>query len=479
VSAPSPSQADPGSASVLQQLAQHAQRLTREHIPPEVLQQARLCVLDTLGCMLAGTRTAEAELILRCEPGEGTAQGLSVYGTGQRRPWAAALRINAYLGDVLELNDLIGGHASIGNVTAALGAAEANQATLGELLEAVVRGIEITTRLYDAVYPSLKRFTEVGLVPVGLPSAVGAAAAVAHLQGLDEVRSAHAMAIGAAQAGWCPAEVIFGDGGSMKPLLFGAQPAVAGFSAARYAAQGMTGPLRVLDSPLGYFNTVSRAPRAHTGPWTDDWALLRPRRKLHACCGYLHSAVDAVAQLLQQLPGQGPPPAGLRVELSIPPYTCDAVVKDRDPLSPNDARFHLQFNVALALCGADVIAPEHSIELQRHLARPEVRQAMAAVRVRAEPGLSHYEQCRLLALGPDGSTLARIEVDQPRGSPTRPLSPQDVVAKFQRLAEPVLGAQRTSRAIETLLDGAPGTPVRDWLAGWQTAPSRASAASTA
>lgn len=467
--------ADPGSASVLQQLAQHAQRLTREHIPPQVLQQARLCVLDTLGCMLAGTRTAEADLVLRCEPGEGAAEGLAVFGTAQRRPWAAALRINAYLGDVLELNDLIGGHASIGNVTAALGAAEAGQATLGGLLEAVVRGIEITTRLYNAVYPSLKRFTEVGLVPVGLPSAVGAAAAVAHLQGLDEQRSAHAMAIGAAMAGWCPAEVIFGDGGSMKPLLFGAQPAVAGFSAARYAAEGMTGPLRVLDSPLGYFNTVSRAPRADTGPWTHDWALLRPRRKLHACCGYLHSAVDAVAQLREALRETGPWPEGVRVEVSIPPYTADTVVKHRDPLSPNDARFHLQYNVALALCGADVIAPEHSIGLARQLARPAVRQAMAAVTVKPDPALSHYEQCRLLARDAEGATLAQIGVDTPRGSPARPLSPHEVVAKFQRLAEPVLGAAATARAIGTLLDGPWHTPVRQWLAEWQVQGRGASA----
>lgn len=458
--------ADPASASVLQQLAHHAQRLTREHIPPAVMQQASLCVLDTLGCMLAGTRTIEAALVLRCEPDEAaTGGGLTVCGTGQRRAWAAALRINAYLGDVLELNDLIGGHASIGNVTAALGAAEAGNATLGELLEAVVRGIEITTRLYDAVYPSLKRFTDVGLVPVGLPSAVGAAAAVAHLQGLDEARSAHAMAIGAALAGWCPAEVIFGDGGSMKPMLFGAQPAVAGFSAARYAAEGMTGPLRVLDSPLGYFNTVSRAPRADTGPWTQDWALLRARRKLHACCGYLHSAVDAVAQLRER----GPLPAGARVELGIPPYTCEAVVKTRDPLSPNDARFHLQYNVAIALCGADVIAPEHSIQFERQLARPEVRQAMAAVTVKPDAALGHYEQCRLLALNPDGSTLAQLSVDKPRGAPTRPLSPDDVVAKFQRLAEPVLGAPRTALAIDTLLNGPWHQPVRDWLAEWQPA----------
>ena len=182
------SQADGDSA--LRQLARQAGAMSKAQIPDSVLDQARLCILDTVGCVLAGTRTDEAQLALACEPATGD-QTATVFGTAHRRSLYGAARINGYLGDVLELNDLIGGHASIGNVTAALALGEArgangtNGANGTTVLEAVVRGIEVTTRVYEAVYPTLRRYTEMALVPVGIPSCIGVAAASAHLLALN------------------------------------------------------------------------------------------------------------------------------------------------------------------------------------------------------------------------------------------------------------------------------------------------------
>jgi 2-methylcitrate dehydratase PrpD len=280
---------------------------------------------------------------------------------------------------------------------------------------------------------------------------------VAHLRGLDAERTAHAMAIAGALAGWCPAEVIFGDGGTVKPMLFGAQPAVAGWTGAGHAEQGMTGPLRLLESPLGYLQTASISGRIDTAPWSRQWALALPRRKLHACCGYLHSAVDGAGELRA---ARLPPDA--LVDVHVPPYTADAVAKARPPVSPNDARFHLQYCVALVLCGADVIEPDHSIGFEQHLRRPEIQQAMGRIRVVPDASLTHYEQCRLVARDARAEVAAKAEVDAPRGSPRRPLSDAEVVAKFERLAVPVLGAESAHRVLDSVLHASPDTPVRSW-----------------
>lgn len=453
--------------SALAALARQAGELKLRTLPPEVLHQARLCVLDTLGCILAGTRTEEARLVLACEPGaEGGPRIASVYGTPHARPLSSALKINGYLGDVLELNDLIGGHASIGIVTLALGLAETGNATQGELLEAVVRGIEVTARVYSAVYPSLKRFSDSAMVPVGIPSSIGAASTAARLLILDAQQTAHAMAIAGATAGWCPAEVIFGDGGTVKPLLFGAQPASAGLTGADYAACGMTGPSRLLESPLGYFASVSSAPALDTRPWGEHWALARPRRKLHACCGYLHSAVDAVAQLRQA-------GGGLRgaysLRVHVPPYTAEAVGKAQPPRSPNDARFHLQYCLAQAWRGADVIEPDHSIGFEQQLEDPHIRAAMAHVEVVPDATLAHYQQCRVSVFDREGARIDQVSVEAPRGSPERPLSTQELIRKFKRLATPVVGTDRADRVAAQVLDAGPQTPVRDWLALTRTA----------
>jgi len=427
--------------SALQQLAAQAGGMSLAAIPEPVKRQARLCILDTVGCILAGTRTEEAKLVLACEA-DGGNESVAIFGTPLRRALRAGMRINGYLGDVLELNDLIGGHASIGNVTAALALGESLGASGARVLEAVVRGIEITTRVYDAVYPTLRRYTEMALVPVGIPSSIGAAAAASCLLDLNEEQTLNALAIAGGLAGWCPAEVIFGDGGTVKPMLFGAQPADAGVTAASYARAGMTGPVNLLDSKTGYFSMASEGGGFNADSWSGRWALTQPRRKLHACCGYLHAPVDALGKLRQHS-GQAALQKG-GIAIRVAPYVADVVGKARLPHSPNDARFHLQYCLALAVCGADVILPEHSIQLAKQLCRADVLETMKRITVVPDLGLDHYHHCRIDGIDADGHSVSEL-LSAPRGSPQEPLSDEDVVRKFHALTEPVLGSACAQR----------------------------------
>lgn len=449
--------------SALRQLARQALAMSGADIPGHVRSQAKLCILDTVGCTLAGTRTEEAKLILACEPASGD-DVATVFGTSQTRGLRAAMRINGYLGDVLELNDLIGGHASIGIVSATLALGESLGASGERIVEAVVRGIEVTTRVYEAVYPSLRRYTDAGLVPVGIPASFGSAAAAAHLMGLNEEQTLHAMVIAGSLAGWCPAEVIFGHGGSVKPMLFGAQPADAGVTAAQYAKAGMTGPVNLLDSKVGYIATASTEGRFDAAAWNDRWALEQPRRKLHACCGYLHSAADALGKLRQRT---GAALQDARVEVRVPTYVADVVSKDRLPDSPNDARFHLQYCLALVSCGADVILPEHSIALADQLQRPEVLAAMQRITVLPDSALKHYHECSITVTDASGQTTVQPGT-APRGSPQEPLGDDEVVAKFHALADPVLGRARAERFADQALALETVDDVRAWIATLRT-----------
>ncbi len=433
--------------SALEVLVKQSLAMRIETIPAHVRHEAKLCILDTLGCMLAGSRTQEATLMLACEPNQ-AASAASVIGTAHKRPMREAMRLNAYLGDVLELNDLIGGHASIGTVAAALSLGELEACSGEKLLEAVVRGIEITTRVYEAVYPSLRRYSEMGMVPVGFPSTLGVAAAASHLLNLSAEQTLHALAISGSLAGWCPAEVIFGNGGSVKPLLFGAQPADVGVTAAYYARAGMTGPLDILDSKVGYFASASTQGSFEPNAWENRWALEQPRRKLHACCGYLHAPVDALVQLRTQLGASAFDQTACTVYVA--PYVAEVVSKERLPNAPNDARFHLQYCLALTSCGADVILPEHSIHLAEQLQRTELLQAMQTISVVHDSSLEHYHHCRVEVLGAQGA-MHSVSITAPRGATKQSLPEPAVLNKFTLLAEPVLGPHRSQQALARIL----------------------------
>jgi 2-methylcitrate dehydratase PrpD len=399
-------------------------------MPPGVRHQAALCLLDTIGCMIAGSATQEARQVLAAETALGTGNSV-VIGSHQRLP-AAAARVNGYAGDIFEVNDLIGGHASIGVVSAALALAGE---TGGDLIDALVAGVEVTARLYNTFYPQLKSYEDCGMVSVGLPSSVGAATAAARLLRLSQPETANALAMAAALAGWCPAEMIFGEGGTVKPMLFGAWPAATGLAAAGYARAGLSGPKHILESRIGYFATIAKGhdPAAITSP---AWALAKPRRKLHACCGYIHSALDAIIALRKAEPEAVRD--AVAIEIELPAYIIPAVVKSRMPVSPHDARFHLGFCVAVAAAGADAIVPEHTEQFATAMDDPQVLTSMRAIRVIPLDRFNHYHQSLVTVTAGNGRTW-RSEILAPRGSPANPMSETEIIAKFDALAAPVIG----------------------------------------
>ncbi|MES2480663.1 MAG: MmgE/PrpD family protein [Pseudomonadota bacterium] len=444
-----------------QELAGYASSIQMDEVPEVVLRQARLCILDTLGCIVAGSRVDDWKPLMTAESAVSERQEATVIGTGKRLPAEAAARVNAYMGDIFELNDLIGGHASIGNVSALLALAEAIGATGRQLVEAVVVGLEVTARIYYGYYPAMKPYDEVGMNPVVFPSSYGVAAGAARLMGLTQAQLGHAMGIAGTLAGWCPAEVVFGDGGTVKPMLFGACPATSGLTGARYAQAGMTGPQRLLEGPRGYFVTAARAMFPDAVRDRDTWHVAAPRRKYHAACGYIHSPVDVVVAMRHE----GVDFSRAReLRVGVAELTIPGVSKSRPPTTGNEARFHLEYCVAVAALGEDVILPEHSIEFETYLAKPEVRAMLEKVRVVADPAQKHYHHCAVTLIDGQGHELLRREGRGPKGSPQNPMTDEEVLGKFRRLVAHRLSGDALDQYLEKALQ-LERHQKWDWLVG--------------
>lgn len=432
---------------LLNSLAEFATSIRWANLPDGVREQARLNILDTAGCIASGARLDESLRLLDMEASMGNAGTSSVLGSTRKLSAQAAARVNAYMGDVFELNDLIGGHASIGTITPALALAEQLGASGERLLEAAVTGVEIVCRVHGGFYEHQKPFTETGMAQVGIPNTIGAAAAAARLLDLDTEKTAHAMAIAGALAGWCPAEVIFGDGSEVKPLLFGSWPGSVGLLAAMYARAGMTGAPRLLESPMGYYATVARDIAWEVALDFSHWRLAQPRRKLHACCGYMHSAIDSVAALRRE--GVKLADAS-RIRVSIAAYIEPAVSKPAPPQTGNEARFNLQYCLALAALDSDVIVPGHSLDCRRHAGRPELEALRRKFEVVVDPQFGHYRFSRVEVFDAHGQCSQVRNNDAPRGSEWNPMSADEVIDKFRRLAEPLMSTERMNTYVQRL-----------------------------
>jgi 2-methylcitrate dehydratase PrpD len=441
-------------------LADFADGLDLAQVPHEVLVQSRLEVLDTIGCIVAGAAEPDSRRIVAAERRALRGPTARLFCSAERLPVEIAARLNSYLGDVCEHNDLVGSHASIATLPAAMAVADQVKASGADLMRAYIAGTEIVTRLYTAYYAWKKPYTDVGIAPPGIINTIGSAAGCAMLLGLNHAQILEAMAIGGGLAGWCPVGAVYDEGATIKPMMHGAWPASIGVLAARYAQGGMTGPVKVLESPMGLFSSL--ATHFDETQITDPgvWHLANPRRKYHAACGYTHAGFDATRALYHEL-GAETLASAREININVPFYTHRAVAKDGPPETPTQSRFHLPFAAALAAIGEDGVRPEHGRELDKWLAREDLRAMLDRIRIVVDERFTHYEQCSIDLVTANGEVIHR-EGQPPRGAPANPMTADMVRDKFRANVAAVLSPSATEDYI-ALVEGIDSLPDCDAL----------------
>ena len=182
------------------QLAKRCAALEFADLSDEVAATAQLCVLDWLGVTLAGSGEPGPEMLLRLARPVSDG-GASVIGhPGLRLAVEEAALINGTSSHVLDFDDVnavLIGHPSVAILGAAVAVAESRGLSGQRLLTAFVAGYETACRVAAAVGPTsyLKGFHNTGTI-----GTFGAAAAAAHLMGLDAEHTETALGLAATQA---------------------------------------------------------------------------------------------------------------------------------------------------------------------------------------------------------------------------------------------------------------------------------------
>lgn len=420
---------------------------TVDSLPEGVLAEGQRCIVDTLGCIVAGAVHPDS---MRVRNAESTLFSERPLGRTLSRA-----RSMGYAGDVLELNDLVGGHASIGTVSAVLAHAMSNPCLAEEAVLAAIVGIETTSRLFDAHSWNKKPYSENGTVVTSVVSSIGVSAAVAKLRGLPRDQFRQALLIASATAGWGPSEVIFGQGGSIKSSQFGAGPAEIGLRAVELARNGVSGPPRILESKMGFFNSVATEWDPGTLTGGNGWRILLAQRKLHACCGYIHSTLDALKEI--DADQDGTLHLAKRIVCRVPSFVHEAVAKSVPPHSENDARFHLQYMAAVVASGSYPIRPVHSVEFEKLLNR-ELRSILSRIEVEilqeipAQDG-NRFNSAEVWVHWE--SHEAHAVCHWPRGSLGVPLTDEDLREKFIHLLAQTGGRSKSRDLFDQLLSTSP------------------------
>jgi 2-methylcitrate dehydratase PrpD len=438
--------------TVLGQLAEHWSDLTFADLPQEAIDVGKQCVGDWMGCALAGSQEQLVE-VLRGEltsPGKATLIGAG----GHASPRDAAL-INGAAGHALDFDDthtLLSGHPSAPVIPAALATAEELDLSGEALLTALVVGIEVECRVGALLAPGHYRAGWHATATVGI---MGAAAAVAHLLGLEAQRTTHALALAATQAAGLKASF-----GTMAKPLHAGKAATDGLLAARLAARGFTANPAVLEAPQGLAAATGAAGATPTGARTLDlnrlkrlanqWTIRDTLFKYHAACYLTHASINAA----QALSGMIAIDEIEQVEVHVAADSLQ-VCNIAQPSTGLEGKFSLRATTAMALLGDDTSDLAAYTDGRMH----DDELVALRDRVRVVPHDAGVgTQSRVVVTMRDGSVL-EAEDDTGRPAEDLQLQRQRLLQKFAGLARPVLGEGRATDLVTAVMALAPASEI--------------------
>ena len=421
------SEAHPNSAATVRFIADARQR----HLPSEVIEQAKMCLVDWLGVALGAHREGAAVTVRRMVDAWASAGEAQLLLGGATTPALAAL-LNGTMSHCLDYDDAHtqgAGHISAVTWAAAWAMAGHHHRSGEEALMAFVTGFEVMARLGRGQMRGFGRNLQLkGFHPTSVLGRFGAAAAASVLLDLPEDHIAHALGLAATTAGGLTASF-----GTMSKPFHAGKAAMDGILAAQLAAEGFEAATHLLDADNGLQGALIQDRSATIPPLTydDGWEILRNGFKPYACCRSTHPAVDAARQLAPQVSQQ----AITRVRVKAHPGAT-ASAHHMAPVTPLQGKFSFPFCLALALNGYAVMENDFS---QDRFNDPALMAIVPCVEVEEVPDQERSVAFVEVELA-SGETL-RAEQRVVRGHPDNPMTWDDMAQKFMGLAEPVLGGQ--------------------------------------
>lgn len=432
-------------------LARFSAGLRFEHVPPNVIARLKLSLLDSIGVCLHGVTLPWTRHIQAMVEAEGARAEASIFGSGRKASAANAVLVNSTAGHAFELDDIHKQsiiHPGSLAVPVALALAEAKGAASGrDLLAAIAAGYEVGARVGNA---ATVRLLLNGFHPQGTSGAFVAAATAAHMLGLDADQTLHCFGIVGSQAGGLMAA----QEGAMVKRFHSGRAAQSGVYSAQLARRGFTGIEDVLEAAYGGFlatHSDDPAPEHVTAGLGSVWETLNVGYKPYAAVTSIHTALDALLQIMREHGLSADDIAGVEASVSQPTYVHCAWEYKAQGLTA--AQMNLYFGLALIAIDGNAFVEQYREE---RLQDPKVLDFIKRIRARVDPdieamGAAFRHAARVAVTTRDGRVL-KAEMLNRRGSAEFPLTPGDIERKFREVVRSCLDGQHTERVIAIVQD---------------------------
>jgi 2-methylcitrate dehydratase PrpD len=423
---------DPSTGATLE-LSEFICALDFANIPASVVHQAKRCLIDYLAVALAGSADPSVD-VLHSVAGEfGSDETTTVVGRARQTNLPVAVLTNAYMAHVLDYDDTynparttVHGSAPVWPVV--FGLSERRPLHGREALAAFIAGFETEVRVAVAAGPA---HYEAGWHVTGTVGHFGAAAAASRILGSGPEVVANALGAAGTQAAG-----LKGVYGSMGKALHPGKAAMNGLLAAMLANNGFAATTSLIEGQRGFLQVFSPDPDADliTRSLGTEWFLPDDGFKPYACGSLTHPTIEGIIALRDQHAIS--PDQIDRIEATVNAYVSWVTAKS-DPSTGLEGKFSISHCAAVA--AVDGKAGPAQFE-DRRVLDAGVRKMRERVIIHVDDALPKDAAFVTMTLA-DGRKVG-CEVLHNKGTPAKPMSDEEIEAKFIDLASSIIGVDR-------------------------------------
>jgi len=429
-----------------EQLAKFVAQTKFEDLPENVVQTAKMTILDTLGCML-GTVVADPEkarVAFEIVKAFGEGDEACVVSTNLKAKAPIAAFANALLGHGIDFDDTHKEaltHTSAPVVPAALASAERAKKGGKDFILSFVLGFEVAVRVGMVVMPSHYKFWH----STATNCTFGAAAAAAKNYGLSEEQIINALGLCGTQVAGLLTYLEFGDHSkSINP----GKTAFNGLFSALAAEIGATAPPTMLEHTRGYsYAYCFEEPKLDNlvRRLGTDWeVVLQNSLKPYPSLAASHSPMDCIIRMVKE---HNIKPSDIKKVTNRTYNTVASHFSNYDPQTVMAARLSVPYCCAVTAAtgagGMEQFTEETIFD-------STVREVLAKVEIIADPELNKLYPEKFPAVVTidlnDGRSFTEKQY-YPTGDPNNPIPPEGLKDKFRGLAKGAIDDDKIEKVI--------------------------------
>ena len=434
---------------LIEEVVNFTKNLSFVDIPKDVIQHAKLVLLDTIGLLLAAChpKYSAGRILTEFVRNLGGVEESTIIGQGFKSSCVNAALYNGTLGYYCDIDAYHAGalmHAPATIVPACLAVGERQEVHGKDFLIAMILGIDFACRISLALNP--RSLTERGFHPTSVAGSFASALASGRLLNLDSKELSIALGLAGNQTSGLRAwKQDFSE--NSRPFNAGIA-ARNGVTAALLAKLDFGGPHDIFEGIYDIFRAYSKADECDPGQLTHKlgtkFLIMEHAFKLYACCAYLHPGLDALLNLMRQ--------HHLTIE-NIHKIVMHFPESGVEMIDGTQLRSHsAQYTFSVAALNGKVMIDDILYDLQ---SEPEIHRLVRNIEVVPNKTLDSNFPSQFSSIVEVTTTHGNeisTRVDFAKGTPQNPASHEEIEKKFIDLSGEVIQKEKQNQILGLVND---------------------------